>query len=153
MPAAGDEPGPGSAPTKADQVAAAGFGDEQVGGAAAQGTDRATGTGGVGAEPRASAWASELSERVIGGVARLKARTTLPVVTILRGLVYGLAAVMALLTAFVLLVVGVVRIWDAYVPVSPLGRRVWLGYVVVGGAVFLAGAALLSRRKARRLRS
>jgi hypothetical protein len=37
--------------------------------------------------------------------------------------------------------------WDAYVPLSPEGRRVWLGYVVVGGLLFVAGAVLLARRR------
>ena len=50
----------------------------------------------------------------------------------------------ALLVALVLGVIGLVRMWDAYVPLSPEGRRVWLGYVVVGGLLFVAGAVLLA---------
>ena len=72
------------------------------------------------------------------------------VVTLLRVVVYGLVVLIALLTALVLALIGVVRMWDAYVPLDPVGRRVWLGYVVVGALVFLAGAALLGRRKAER---
>jgi len=94
--------------------------------------------------------AAAASERIVGLVGKVQARTTLKVVTLLRVVVYGLVVVVALVTALLLAVIGLVRIWDAYLPLSPLGRRVWLGYVVVGGLVFLAGAALLGRRRAER---
>jgi hypothetical protein len=68
---------------------------------------------------------------------------------VLRAVVYGLVVVVALVTALVLLILGLVRLWDVYLPLSPLGRRVWLGYVVLGAAVSLAGVALLARRGAR----
>jgi hypothetical protein len=96
--------------------------------------------------PKVTAWADELSGRVIDGVGWLKARTTVPIVKVLRAIVYGLVVLVAAVTALVLAVLGVVRMWDAYVPVHPLGRRVWLGYVVLGSLLFLAGGALLARR-------
>ena len=100
--------------------------------------------------PEVVQWADELSERVIGGVDWLSSRTTVPVVKVLRALVYGVVVLVALLTAVLLIAIGVVRIWDAYVPVHPLGRRVWLGYVVLGGPLFLGGSFLLARRTAAR---
>lgn len=105
------------------------------------------GPGGAAGVPQLTAWATELSDRVVQSVDRVKARTTLPVVTVLRAIVYALVVLAAVTTALVLGVLGTVRIWDVYVPLGPLGRRVWLGYVVVGGALFLAGGALLARRK------
>jgi len=104
---------------------------------------------GHGVRPLGATWAGELSDRVIGGVAWVKARTTLRALTVLRAVVYGLVVVVALVTALVLLILGLVRLWDVYLPLSPLGRRVWLGYVVLGAAVSLAGVALLARRGAR----
>ncbi|MGD0808448.1 MAG: hypothetical protein ABSA91_01865 [Acidimicrobiales bacterium] len=97
--------------------------------------------------PQVKAWADELSDYVVEGVGWLKARTTVPVMTVLRVVVYGLVVAVALLVALVLGVIGLVRMWDAYVPLSPEGRRVWLGYVVVGGLLFVAGAVLLARRR------
>ena len=97
--------------------------------------------------PQVKAWAGELSDYVVEGVGWLKARTTVPVMTVLRVLVYGLVVVVALVVAIVLGVIGLVRMWDAYVPLSPEGRRVWLGYVVLGGLLFAAGAVLLARRR------
>lgn len=97
--------------------------------------------------PQLKAWADEVSDYVVEGVGWLKARTTVPVMTVLRVLVYGLVVAVALLVAMVLGVIGLVRMWDAYVPLSPEGRRVWLGYVVLGGLLFAAGLALLARRR------
>jgi len=88
-------------------------------------------------------WAGELSDYVIDGVGWLKARTTTRALTALRAVVYGTVVVVSVLTAFVLLIIGLVRIWNAYVPIEPLGRRVWLGYVTIGGLFFLGGAFLL----------
>ena len=122
---------------------------------------QATGAGSVGAQasPGAAAvegqgappaWAVELADRLTDTVARVKARTTVKVVTALRAVVYGSVVLVAMVTAAILGTIGVVRIWDAYVPISPLGRRVWLGYVVVGGLFFLGGALVMSRRRASR---
>ena len=123
-------------------------GGEDVDAAAGQGTSTASRPGS--ATPGGAGWAGELSERVIDTVARVRSRTTVKVVTGLRLLVYGFAVIVSLVTAAVLATLGVVRIWDAYVPVHPLGRRVWLGYVVIGGALFLVGALVMSRRRASR---
>ena len=97
--------------------------------------------------PQVSQWAEDLTERVVGTVGWLKSRTTVPVVEALRAIVYGFAAVVALLAAAVLGLIGVVRIWDVYLPVHPLARRVWLGYVVLGGVLFLSGTMLLAWRR------
>src|SRR5580658_9331915 len=97
--------------------------------------------------PQVKAWADEVSDYVVDGVGWVKARTTVPVMTVLRVVVYGLVVAVALLVAFVLGVIGLERMWDAYVPLSPEGRRVWLGYVVLGGVLFLAGIVLLARRR------
>jgi hypothetical protein len=98
----------------------------------------------------AADWATEVTERVISGVDKLKGRTTRPLVTALRALVYGIVVLVALVAALIFAVIALVRIWDAYLPFSPLGRRVWIGYVAIGGVSFLSGALLLARRRGKR---
>jgi hypothetical protein len=88
-------------------------------------------------------WADQAADYVVQGVAWLKARTTVKAQTALRALVYGVVVIVSVIAAFVLLIISLVRIWDVYVPIEPLGRRVWLGYVTFGGLFFIAGAALL----------
>jgi hypothetical protein len=68
-----------------------------------------------------------------------------PALLAIRVLVFGLL-VAALGT--VLVVVGsiaVLRIFDVYV----FGHQVWLSYIVLGGALTLAGLAMWTRRSAR----
>lgn len=98
------------------------------------------------AGPQVSALAGELSDHVVDAVGWLKARTTLPVVTVLRAVVFGLVVVVALITATIFVVIGLMRIWDAYLPLHPLGTRVWLGYVALGALLVAAGTFLLVRR-------
>jgi hypothetical protein len=75
----------------------------------------------------------------------LKKHATLRVTTLLGVVVYGLVALVGLLSALGLALIAVVRIWDVYLPVNPEGRRVWLAYVVLGGLFCIAGAWLWSK--------
>ncbi|HTW07709.1 MAG TPA: hypothetical protein VME46_09370 [Acidimicrobiales bacterium] len=101
----------------------------------------------------AAAWADELSNRVVEGVGWVRARTTVPIVRVLRAAVYGLVALVALVTGIFFGLLALVRMWDVYVPVHPVGRRVWLGYVVLGSALMASGVVVLARRGLARRRS
>lgn len=103
------------------------------------------------AAPAAAPWAETLSNLVIGTVERVKGQATDRVVILLRFIIYGLVILAGSVTALILLLIGAVRMWDVYVPLEPLGRRVWLGYIFFGGLFFLVGAWILSsgRKRAR----
>ena len=90
-------------------------------------------------------WSGELTDRIVGAVAWVKSHATVRLATALGFFIYGLVAVAGLVAAMVLLLIGLVRIWDAYVPIDPFGRRVWLAYVVFGGILFVLGMWLWSR--------
>lgn len=139
--------GPAAPPSGGEGDAPASLSSTTSTGTAHERTSREGEPQGQGPGPQATALTTELVDRVVEVVGWLKARTTVRVVTALRAIVYGLVVVIAVVTALVLAALGLVRMWDAYVPVHPLGRRVWLGYVVLGGLLFLAGVALLSRRR------
>ena len=95
------------------------------------------------------AWAATISDLVISTVDSVKGKATVRVVTALRLVVYGVVILAGVLTALVLLVIGLERLWDAYLPISPLGRRVWLGYVVLGAALSAVGIWLLAASRRR----
>ncbi len=68
-----------------------------------------------------------------------------PAALVTRALVFGLI-VAALATVLVVLgSIALLRLFDVYV----FGHRVWLSYVVLGGALTLAGLGAWTRRTAR----
>lgn len=86
--------------------------------------------------------AADTVERLVGG---LRDKTAVPLTTIARALVYGLlAAVMAIATA-VLVVIGVLRAVDVYLP-----GEVWSAHLLVGGIFTLLGGFLLRKASADR---
>ena len=86
--------------------------------------------------------AADTVERLVGG---LRDKTAVPLTTIARALVYGLlAAVMAIATA-VLVVIGVLRAVDVYLP-----GEVWSAHLLVGGIFTLLGGFLLRKASTHR---
>lgn len=90
--------------------------------------------------------AADTIERVVG---TLRAKTTKPVVTVARGVVYGLLAVFigafALIALLIILFRLVQMLWA--VPFDH-DTSVWLSYVTVGGIFSIIGVFLMTRRYA-----
>ncbi|MGH9076008.1 MAG: hypothetical protein ACRDY0_00880 [Acidimicrobiales bacterium] len=66
-------------------------------------------------------------------------RTTVPIIKVARGVVFGMVAASAALAALVLVVVMAVRL-NVYLPLHDPGRRVWVAYGGLGAIFVLAGA-------------
>jgi hypothetical protein len=90
-------------------------------------------------------WTDEVTDRIESVVEKVRDRTTVPVIILARGIVFGfiIGTLGALL--IVLLVVAGVRLLDAYLPVHPDGRRVYLVYAIVS-AIFIAIGTFLWRK-------
>ena len=89
-------------------------------------------------------WAAQTAdtiERVVGSV---RGKTSEPVERVARMVVYGLVAGVLGLTALVLLVIGLIRVLDAYLP-----GEVWIPYVGLGGIFTLAGLFLWRKRSVK----
>lgn len=93
-----------------------------------------------------TAQAAGTIERVVVGI---RDKTTVPLTTVARGLVYGLLVAVMGITVVVFLAVASVRVVSVYV----MSDEVWAAYLAVGGIFTLAGAFLLrtasSKRKGR----
>ena len=83
--------------------------------------------------------AADTVERVVGTISE---KTTGPLTTAARALVFGLLAAFLGTAAFVLLVVMAVRILDIWL-------KIWAAYAVLGGIFTVAGLLLWSRRTRR----
>jgi len=92
-------------------------------------------------------WAADLAdtvERVVGGV---RDKTTKPLVTVTRGVVYGLLAGIVGIAAVTLLIVMLTRgIQGALDLAFQHSTSIYLSYLIVGGIFSLAGLFVLSKR-------
>lgn len=96
-------------------------------------------------------WTDDVTERIESVVGAIRDKTTVPVTKVARGLVFGLVAGVLGAAAFLLFVIGLVRLLDVYLPWHPLARRVWT--VDAGAAaIFLGAGAFLWRKRRPRAR-
>ena len=80
--------------------------------------------------------AADTIERVVTGI---RDKTTVPLTTVARALVYGLLAAVMGLTIVVFLAVVSIRMISVYL----MRDEVWAAYLLVGGIFTLSGAFLL----------
>jgi hypothetical protein len=93
-------------------------------------------------EPAPSAdWADQAADTVVKVVDAVREKTTGPVLTAARAIVYGLIGFFAALVALILLVIALVRVLDVYLP-----GEVWSAYLLLG-LLFSGGGLLVWRRR------
>ena len=85
--------------------------------------------------------AADTVERVVGSI---RDKTSLPLLTVARGVVFGLIAAVMALAMTVLVAIALVRAIDVFTGEG----NVWIAYFVVGGIFTLAGAFLLRKATA-----
>lgn len=90
------------------------------------------------------AQAADTIERVVQGV---RDKTTGPAISAARWFVAGLFMLVAGTMALILLVVGLVRVLDAYLPDAVFGEdHVWAAHGLVGLILAIVGLVLLAKR-------
>jgi hypothetical protein len=83
-------------------------------------------------------------DRVVGAI---RDRTTKPVVTVTRGIVFGSMVAVVAVSLVVLLLIAVMRgSQEVFELVLSERRAVWASYFVVGGSFILIGALLMRSR-------
>jgi len=103
-----------------------------------------------------SDWPAEATETIESLVGLVRDRATVPLRTVARILVYGIALSVVAGVAGVLSVNAAIRALTVYLPVGrAVGgqRRVWAAYLVVGGIFTLAGLFLLRMAETTRRES
>jgi len=95
--------------------------------------------------PASPDWPAQAADTVVEFVDKVRDKTTEPVITATRGVVFGLVAAILGLIALVLLVLFLFRITDVYLP-----GEVWSAYLLWGVVFVVAGAILFARRTPRR---
>jgi hypothetical protein len=92
-------------------------------------------------------WPAQLADRVVGVVGTVRDRTTTPIVTATRAVVYGVVVAILGTVAIVLTLLvatrGLQSIYDTFVSWD---RAVYLSYLTIGGILCALGAFLMSKR-------
>jgi hypothetical protein len=92
-------------------------------------------------------WAADLADTIERVVGTVRDRTTKPLVTASRGIVFGsLAAILGIIAA-ILLIVAATRGTQALLDIwFPHERSVYISYFIVGGIICLGGLFVLTKR-------
>jgi hypothetical protein len=92
-------------------------------------------------------WAADLADTIERVVGRVRERTTKPLVTASRGVVFGLLAGILGVTAVVLLIIIGTRATQALLDIwFRHEMSVYLSYFIIGGIICLGGLFVLSKR-------
>jgi hypothetical protein len=92
-------------------------------------------------------WAVDLADTIERVVGTVRDRTTKPLVTASRGIVFGLLAAILGVVAAILLIVVATRATQALLDIwFRHEMSVYLSYFIVGGIICLAGLFVLSKR-------
>ena len=87
-------------------------------------------------------WTVQAADRIEGLVASIHSKTTVPLTTVARGIVYGLLAAFAGGTALVLSSIAAVRGIDVLTGAG----NVWIAHLIVGMVFTLAGVFFWRKR-------
>ena len=90
-----------------------------------------------------SDWPATATDAIVNAVDAVRDRTTGPIMTIARALVFGVFALSLGITVITLLVIATIHFLDEVLPFS-----VWLPYLVLGAALLVVGGLVFSRRMA-----
>ena len=92
-------------------------------------------------------WAADLADTIERVVGTVRDRTTKPLVTASRGVVFGLLAAILGVVAAILLIVVATRATQALLDIwFRHEMSVYLSYFIVGGIICLGGLFVLSKR-------
>lgn len=83
-------------------------------------------------------WTVQIADTIESVVSSVRNKTTVPLVTAARGVVYGLVAGVFGAAIAILLTITLIRVIDIVLPI-------WATYLLLGG-IFLAAGALLWRK-------
>ena len=95
-------------------------------------------------DPRNPDWPAQAADRVVGLVDSVRNKTTVPLTTAARGIVYGFLAAVMGIAVVLLLAIASVRVVNVYLP-----GDVWAAHLLVG-TIFSAGGLIAWSKRRRK---
>ena len=89
-------------------------------------------------------WDQKATSKLLDTVDLVRVKTGSPAIGVARMVVYGLLTAVLALIALILLIIGLVRLLDSYLPAT-----VWLTYTILGSIFLVVGLFLWSKRPKR----
>ena len=93
--------------------------------------------------PASEDWADQAADTVINVVDAVRDKTTGPILTAARAIVYGLIGFFAILVALIVTTIALVRFVDVYLP-----GGVWSAHLLIGAIFTVAGFFVWTKRYA-----
>src|SRR5262245_4910148 len=93
--------------------------------------------------PTTEDWSEQAADAVVSVVDAVREKTTGPVLTVARAIVYGIIGLFAAIVALVLLTIALVRFTDVYLP-----GGVWSAYLLIGSIFIIFGLLVWRKRYA-----
>jgi hypothetical protein len=93
--------------------------------------------------PASEDWAGQAADTVINVVDAVRDKTTGPILTAARAIVYGLIGLFAVIVALIVTTIALVRIVDVYLP-----GNVWSAHLLIGAIFTIAGFFVWTKRYA-----
>ena len=95
-------------------------------------------------------WPAQFADSIENVVGTVRDKTTGPLLTIARGVVYGTFAAVLGLAALIVAVIALVRFVDNYLPDAVFGEdHMWATYLLLGAIFTIGGAVLWRQRRPR----
>lgn len=91
-------------------------------------------------------WPAEVAERIETVVGAVRNKTTVPAILAAEGVVYGVMLAVLGAAMFTLFIVALIRLVDVYLPVDPVGRRVWIVDAGASAILLILGTFLWRKR-------
>ncbi|MGH9057757.1 MAG: hypothetical protein ACRDYY_18145 [Acidimicrobiales bacterium] len=95
-------------------------------------------------------WTVQAADRFESVVVAVADKTAVPATKVARMVVFGIVAGLLGIVILLLLVIGVIRVLDVYLPFHPLARRVWVVDAGMGGIFLGVGTLLWRKRRPKR---
>lgn len=92
-------------------------------------------------------WPAEVAARIETVVAAVRDKTTVPAILAAEGIVYGVVLAALGAAMFILFMIALVRLVDVYLPVQPIGRRVWIVDAGASAILLVLGTFLWRKRR------
>ena len=93
--------------------------------------------------PASEDWADQAADTVVSVVDAVREKTTGPILTAARAIVYGLIGFFAVIVALIVTTIALVRFVDVY-----LTGDVWAAHLLIGSIFTLAGLFVWTKRYA-----